>query len=152
MAVNDRAAWIDWENSVVVEGSLADEDLPEIATLEDNDDINDVIVNQYVDALQHEQNNKIPKQSDRKLTPGRVQQFSKLKSTSNADSVRVSPGTQPNLPKGDDRWGGSELNSIGSGIGWGTPEGDDRNQYDDGSSMWGGGGSQFGGISWSNAS
>lgn len=148
---SDKNVWVDWENSVVVHGSLDDEDLPEIATVEDNDDIHDVIVNQYIDALQHEQNDKMPKQN-RKLTPNKVQQFSKLKSTTNADSLRVSPGTQPNLPKGDDRWGGSELNGMSANTGWGVPDHENRNQYDDGSSMWSSGGSQYGGTSWSDAS
>ncbi|XP_031564883.1 uncharacterized protein LOC116300208 [Actinia tenebrosa] len=143
--------WVDWENSVIVHGSLDDEDLPEIATVEDNDDIHDVIVNQYIDALQHEQTNKIPEQN-RKITPNRVQQFSKLKSTTNADCLRVSPGTQPNLPKGDDRWGGSELNGMSANTGWGTFNNGNRNQYDDGSSMWSAEGSQYGGANWSNAS
>ncbi|KAK3742235.1 hypothetical protein QZH41_009020, partial [Actinostola sp. cb2023] len=145
---DERNAWLDWENNVIIQGSLTDEDLPGIAAVEDNDDLNDVVVNQYIDALQSN-NHSTKGHGNSKLTPERVQQFSNLKSTSNADCMRVLPGTQPNPPKGDDRWGGTELN--GSKRGWGDPGNDHRNDYDDGSSLWSAEGSQYGGISWSNA-
>lgn len=140
--------WLDWENNVTVQGSLCEEDLPEIAAVEDNDDIHDVVVNQYIDALQKTSSNE-KTSKNRKITPQSVQQFSKLKSTANADCMRVSPGTVPNPPRGDDRWGGSELHQ--SSLGWGDPM-NKGNEYDDGSSMWSVGGSQYGGRGWSNAS
>lgn len=146
-----KSAWLDWEDNVIVHGSLDEEDLPEIAAVEDNDDIHDIVVNEYIDALQkHQQNDKTKSTETRKLTPQRVQQYSKLKSTSNADCLRVLPGTVPNPPKGENRWGGGELN--GSSRGWGDPVNNHRNAYDDGSSMWSSGGSQYGGMGWSNAS
>lgn len=145
--------WLDWEDDVIVPGNLAEEDLRDIARVEDNDDIHDVVVNQYIDSLQttkQKSSNKIETSKSRKLTPQRVQQFSKLKSTSNADCMRMLPGTIPNPPKSDDRWGGTELN--GSARGWGDPLNKARNEYDDGSSMWSAGGSQYGGRGWSSAS
>ncbi|EDO46790.1 predicted protein [Nematostella vectensis] len=144
-------AWLEWEKKVVVKGSLDDDDLQEIAVVEDNDDISDVIVHQYIDALHKNQKKKGLKHNN-KITPNQVQQLSKLKSTSNADCVRVAPGTLPNPPKGDDRWGGVELKSVSAPSGWGNLESDGLNRYNDGSACWSSQSNPYGGVSWSNCS
>ena len=128
--------WNDWENSVVVQApTIDDEDLEELALVDDNDALDDVIVQQYVNALhQEQQDGEANVQS--KITPSRVQELSNLKSTTNADSLKVPPGTAPNPPKGPDRWGGSELKDIDQPTGWGDIVEETGNWYDDGSTLW----------------
>ncbi|XP_078349767.1 uncharacterized protein LOC144634624 isoform X2 [Oculina patagonica] len=128
--------WNDWESSVVVQApTIDDEDFEELVLVDDNDTIDDVMVQQYVNALhQEQQNGAANKQS--KITPSRIQELSNLKSTINADSIKVPPGTLPNPPKGPDRWGGSELKNIDEPTGWGDVVEETGNWYDDGSMLW----------------
>lgn len=136
--------WREWERSVVIQGALSEEDMAEIGVVEDNDDINDVFVNAYVNALHKEDENPGQKDTTQlQLTPSKIQQLSKLKSTTNADSVKVPPGTMPNAPKGLDRWGGTELRNS-SPSGWGDVDDSGGNWYDDGASAWGSGSSTAG--------
>ena len=131
----NEAVWDDWEKSVVVEGgSFDDEDLEELAVVEDNDDINDVLVQQYVTALQDEPKNGDATDFDRKITATRVQKVSKLKSTANAKT----PGATPNPPtsRWSNRWGTSELTSLTEISGWGEFNGASLNCYNDGVSIW----------------
>ena len=129
--------WNDWENSVVVHVSaIDDEDLEDLVVVDDNDTLDDVMVQQYVNALHQEQQNGAAKVNS-KITPSRIQELSNLKSTTNADSIKVPPGTVPNPPKGPDRWGGSELKDIEEPTGWGDIVEETGNWYDDGSTLWG---------------
>ncbi|KAJ7389775.1 hypothetical protein OS493_029197 [Desmophyllum pertusum] len=128
--------WNDWEASVVVQAPVIDdEDLEELVVVDDNDTIDDVMVQQYVNALHQEQQNGAAVQLS-KITPSRIQELGNLKSTINADSIKVPPGTVPNPPKGSDRWGGSELKGIDRPTGWGDIVEDSSNWYDDGSTLW----------------
>ena len=132
--------WKDWEASVVVHGPIDDDDLEEIVLVDDNDNLDDVMVQQYVNSL-HEENSNGSKETgpaSSKVTPSRIQELGNLKSTTNADCYKVPPGTIPNPPKGPDRWGGSELKDISEPTGWGDVVEDTGNWYDDGTSMlWG---------------
>lgn len=130
-------AWHDWEASVVVHGPIDDEDLEELVVVDDNDNLDDVMVQQYVNALHQEQSNGTITPTPSKVTPSRIQELGNLKSTTNADSYKVPPGTIPNPPKGDDRWGGSELKGMEGPTGWGDIVEDSRNWYDDGVMLWG---------------
>ena len=127
--------WNDWEESVVVQASIIDDgDLEELVVVEDNDTLDDVMVQQYVNAL-----HQVEKGSDvlpSKITPSRIQELGNLKSTTNADSIKLPPGTLPNPPKGPDRWGGSELKGIDTPTGWGDVVEESGNWYDDGSTLW----------------
>ena len=135
------SSWDDWERSVVVEGNVDEEDIDDFAFVEDNDDIHDVVVQQYINGLHDEQRQKngTADRTDRKdvkITPTRVQQISKLKSTTNADSARHPPGTMPTPPKGIDRWGGSELKGVEEPTGWGDIDEGSQNWYNDGVALW----------------
>lgn len=132
--------WHDWEASVVVHGPIDDEDLEDIVIVDDNDNLDDVMVQQYVSALHEEQTNGAKPEDSKssKVTPSRIQELGRLKSTTNADAYQVPPGTVPNPPKGPDRWGGSELKDISEPTGWGDIVEDSGNWYDDGTAMmWG---------------
>lgn len=127
--------WNDWEESVVVQAPIIDDgDLEELVVIDDNDTLDDVMVQQYVNALHQVQKGGDVLSS--KITPSRIQELGNLKSTTNADSVKLPPGTLPNPPKGPDRWGGSELKDIDTPTGWGDIVEDSGNWYDDGSSLW----------------
>lgn len=149
-------AWKDWEDSVVVHGSIDEEYLEDIVVVDDNDNLDDVMVQQYVNALHDEQmSGSQPHQSKfSKVTPSLIQELGNLKSTVNADACQVPPGTVPNPPKGPDRWGGSELSEINQPTGWGEIVEDNRNWYDDGTSvLWGAPSLPFGasgGWSWNS--
>jgi len=132
-------AWHDWEASVVVHGPINDEDLEELVVVDDNDNLDDVMVQQYVNALHQEQTNgaALVEPASSKVTPSRIQELGNLKSTINADSYKVPAGTIPNPPKGPDRWGGSELKDISEPTGWGDIVEDSGNWYDDGAVLWG---------------
>ena len=133
-------AWQDWEASVVVHGPIDDEYLEEIVLVDDNDNLDDVMVQQYVNSLHEEQpdNGKQAGPTSSKLNPSRIQELGNLKSTTNADCYKVPPGTVPNPPKGPDRWGGSELKGISEPTGWGDVVDNTGNWYDDGTSLlWG---------------
>ena len=129
--------WDDWETSVVAPThAIDDEDLDEIMTITDNDNLDDVMVQQYVNALHQEKASGASKANRLKATFSRIQAIGNLKSTTNADSYQVPPGTVPNPPKGPDRWGGTELKAIDGPTGWGEPVEDSSNWYDDGSNLW----------------
>lgn len=133
----EESDWDAWEKSVVVEGTISDGELDELAIVDDNDDMNDVVVQQYIKALQEDdQPTNGTVGTDRKITPTRVQKVSKLKSTINADTLNTPPGTIPNPPKGMDRWGGSELKNVTASTGWGDLNGSSLNSYNDGVSIW----------------
>lgn len=127
--------WNDWEESVVVQAPIIDDrDLEELVVVDDNDTLDDVMVQQYVNAL-----HQVQKGGDvlpSKITPSRIQELGNLKSTTNADSLKLPPGTLPNPPKGPDRWGGSELKDIETPTGWGDIVEESGNWYDDGSNLW----------------
>ena len=127
--------WNDWEESVIVQAPTIDEgDLEELVVVDDNDTLDDVMVQQYVNAL-----HQVQKGGDilsSKVTPSRIQELGNLKSTTNADSLKLPPGTLPNPPKGPDRWGGSELKDIDTPTGWGAIVEESGNWYDDGSTLW----------------
>lgn len=130
--------WHEWEDSVVVHEPIHDEDLEDIVVVDDNDNLDDVMVQQYVNALHQETNGTAEKSAtSSKVTPSLIQGLGNLKSTTNADSYKVPVGTIPNPPKGPDRWGGSELKDIEQPTGWGDIVEDSGNWYDDGSVMWG---------------
>ena len=134
----DSNPWNDWEDSVVIKGALSEEDMVEIGVINDNDDMSDVFVNQYISAMQEEK--RAEPDEEIQLTPSKIQQLSKLKSTAQADVEPPPPGTMP-CPRKVDRWGGHELRNNNNKTGWGDlPEGD-GNWYDDGSSAWGNPGS-----------
>lgn len=127
--------WNDWEESVVVQAPTIDEgDLEELVVVDDNDTLDDVMVQQYVNALHQVQKGGDALSS--KVTPSRIQELGNLKSTTNADSLKLPPGTVPNPPKGPDRWGGSELKDIDTPTGWGDIVEESGNWYDDGSTLW----------------
>ena len=129
--------WDDWERLVVAPVHVIDdEDLDEIIAITDNDNLDDVMVQQYVNALHQEKASGASKANRSKATPSRIQAIGNLKSTTNADSYQVPPGTIPNPPKGPDRWGGKELKNIDGPTGWGELVEDSGNWYDDGSSCW----------------
>ena len=129
--------WDDWETSVVAPThAIDDEDLDEIMTITDNDNLDDVMVQQYVNALHQEKASGASKANRLKATFSRIQAIGNLKSTTNADSYQVPPGTIPNPPKGPDRWGGTELKAIDGPTGWGELVEDSSNWYDDGSNLW----------------
>lgn len=127
--------WNDWEESVVVQAPTIDDgDLEELVVVDDNDALDDVMVQQYVNALHQVQQGGDVKSS--KITPSRIQELGNLKSTTNADSLKLPPGTLPNPPKGPDRWGGRELKGIDTPTGWGDVAEESGNWYDDGSTLW----------------
>ena len=129
--------WREWEASVVVDGRIEDEYLEDIVVVDDNDNLDDVMVQQYVNALHQETNGTAVKPTTSKVTPSLIQELGNLKSTTNADSYKMPAGTIPNPPKGPDRWGGVELKGIEEPTGWGDIVQDSGNWYDDGSMMWG---------------
>lgn len=132
--------WKDWEDSVVVHGSIDAEYLEDIVLVDDNDNLDDVMVQQYVHSLPEGQMGAAKSQTPQasKLTPSLIQGLGNLKSTVNADAYQHPPGTAPNPPKGPDRWGGNEIKNINEATGWGDLAEDNGNWYDDGTSaLWG---------------
>ena len=143
--------WDDWEMAVIAQPHVIDdEDLDEIVAIDDNDNIDDVMVQQYINALHQENESSASNTTSSKVTPSRIQALGNLKSTTNADSVKVPPGTIPNPPKGPDRWGGSELKDIDSPTGWGDLVEETGNWYDDGSTLWSNPYGASGGWSWNS--
>ena len=132
--------WKDWEDSVVVHGSIDEEYLEDIVSVDDNDRLDDIMVQQYVNSLHEEQMGAAKSQGSQasKVTPSLIQGLGNLKSTINADAYQLPPGTTPNPPKGPDRWGGNELKNVNESTGWGDLSEDNGNWYDDGTSaLWG---------------
>ncbi|XP_022779462.1 uncharacterized protein LOC111320977 isoform X2 [Stylophora pistillata] len=143
--------WDDWDTSVVAPVHVIDdEDLEDIIAISDNDNMDDVMVQQYVNALHKEKASCASKATPSKATPSRIQALGNLKSTTNADCYQAPPGTMPNPPKGPDRWGGKELKGIDSPTGWGEPVDNPGNWYDDGSTLWSNSSTTTGGWSWNS--
>ena len=144
--------WHEWESSVVVRGGVDGNDAKKLALVEDNDDLNDVLVSQYISSLyQAKKGTALAEHDSGKISPGLIQKLNNLKSTTNADSHKSLPATTPNPPKGPDRWGGTELNHIETPTGWGDiPDEHQGNWYDDGVLLWTNSSMPYGaGAAWS---